>query len=1732
MVQKCIYIPEANQLHESNTEGKVISPLYKAFFAVTGDRDMAVKAYALCFSDKFQSAHASKIKFDDNYFNPTYRTAEPTFNSVKNLPEIKELLGSKESQLEALNKTLKAGIHTMNSALDIMGSLKRDANLNKKYIVQLTAISSGENAGKVNVTIVENTRTARKQLRHFLEQQTYKDLLTGALATSGVHTKYVDKINSVEDPLGMYSTMAPERVLDNLLTLIQIKEGKTISEKDKTQTLSEESGHFITDVAANSKQDSVVHRIYNRLFTTLKTHPEIVSSFLTTKEIIDTTSEIGDAQIIEAMGKIIGNIMMAERGKASTAKLSRTIAPLASRLWNNVLSTLVESKKWLAYITNQDNLRLHSKDLTSNSELTEEERAKLYEEIKDRLPNFNKAYLKNAVNSYVHTLINEFFSNQIDADTLEEAKQVTLFNKSTLESTRRANAISNYMKGFLRQMENMGLTQEDKGLKQFRKKLYSDIQNRKNILIHNSALAADLDVNFIYESLLNLQSLASTINTVTLQTSLGESLIQAVKGLEIGDLVKEVDFQKAFNECQKCIQFIAAFQSVIAQVEFFKSTSPTVYNASSLPALMESISPLATQLCTDIRERSHSLFEALLTTMNNGNEYITINRRMRKVAGEQIGKIKGKSYYTSELDKATYTIKELLEEYNDKDMNWYGMWILQANRSSDIITQIFASFTDYCKSEQNRELSKIQLDLLQKMDNLRKINGNTDTEWMYEVDEEGNLTGNILSEVNWGAWEKARDARWQELKDAWRLNHKEELKSWTADEAAQSMLKDLIGDYNAWYIANCEPQNDPILGNKINNDIELDVKWVPKKSLYRNETWFRLTPQQQAFINDYLKLKKYLDSKIEPYRRGATVLCRAPQFRGNVVNRFRHTKEGNWFKSGKRILAEKINETFFEDCLDTDFGCETTYNNLEDCLDPNHYSLELNLRVPLFGINKLTNIRRVNEGPNAQIKTAAKYATLGLYRPGEVKSVDNTNALSTDIFYSTMMYASMATNFEAMNLVGAAAFSGMYTLQDRRINDVVESIKAQYGNTSNIYKRFAKYVQMNVFGKYSNKNIFSIRGKQFVWEKFVKTLSANTSLRLLSGKSNSAWVNTSTGFNQITKEAAVGEHFTRKEFIAANKVYWTGIAQTAKHGDLMHYTETYRNNKLYRFIQFMDAQNKNNQHYKEMETTIPLALRLQWGMHWYENGDHWMQVIPYIAKAMHTTLYKVEEGEEVTDKDLRTQHDIRGFKDRFVKDGNVWENFNEEGINNQNGVTDTTAGNPYIGDYYIKNADGTFERWNPVSQSRFKDACRGLSDDLHGVYNSNDQAASTQNAIIASMFTMKKYFLGYSNSLYLPPIWSFTHKEDITGSMQAFKTLLGWAFQEKRKNILIPLSIGALTPLIAGLASTTVFPSSLLGAAAASWYGVFGNILKHNTKWQKNLREEGFSKSQVCALQRLNCTVLRFLLHSTISRLIAKGLINPSFDDDNNPEDSVDEKIATRILGIEDYKQAVAALKSKKNAKDPGFLYTIIMKNYLQPFDSQETYLQNRKDQNAMYYLLANMYYFNSRLAWEQQVINPINILLDARQPWDELQTQWKEVIGFVSPTWVSGLVDTFQLLHSATEEFKAGNANILRDKKINDFKTLAAVCNIEIPEGTDLSTNTKADIFFMQNMDKIYNSDWFKYHNWWEIYGTFKFLHLKTSGNNFLNKAYKYSPGLWNDGYWTGDGFTATERYRMGRKG
>lgn len=762
--------------------------------------------------------------------------------------------------------------------------------------------------------------------------------------------------------------------------------------------------------------------------------------------------------------------------------------------------------------------------------------------------------------------------------------------------------------------------------------------------------------------------------------------------------------------------------------------------------------------------------------------------------------------------------KETSKEYFDRnlrtlenDISLYERYIASMSNNSDVIGQIMDKVVKE-KGKIANDITNSIWDQLRILEKRFKDIEHVKLRDLFETLDDGSLSGNIISERNWGEWEKAREefmkSETQKFKEA-----NPDYTTYSEDYYALKWHEWMRPKMKEWNNENSEYNKEyKMYFPSINEDPN------SHKKDYKNYKFDKLMSNNKKlreWYHDYMELKKSIDKMLP---EGSNMPFRAPQVEGVFINKIKNKLAKKHSDNMKYDAAtEKFRDTFCEDSKASDYGSMMTYNSEEETILFNafEYEKEKINRIPLYAINKLKNMDK----------------------------------LSTNLFYSTLAYADMASNYKALDSIVDILEVGKNVLERRQVGGIKAENDADNEEKSLAYGRLLKFFEKQVYG-------MSAKKKNMFWltlDNIVALSSRISAYLFLGGNVHGGIVNLGTGFIEIFKEAAAGEEINLKDLKNANKIYFESII----------------NGKMNLLVRRWDSLGDNRQLYKEYKKNSIIYKALSKSIFLpYKLGEHYMQNIPYLALANSIKLWdknnneltlmdwyeKVDNEDALTGykkgKTLKIKDDKIFFKSKDGKNtydmiSNIIRKIETSSLTSAEPLTEEEE--KYLNENKLNLADrtNTVRRlkenmegltWTIKDESNFVDKAREICVRLHGIYNNYDKVA-LQNSIYGSaLLVMKGYVLGYIQRRFAPQHESVILKHDSEGTIDTlFKVLMLNGVQEKE--------IGKTLAFI---------------------------LMPFSKKSRMMLRECGFSPTQCANLRRNFMDYLFIIILSILKHLLRK----------------------------------------------------------------------------------------------------------------------------------------------------------------------------------------------------------------------------------------------------------------------
>lgn len=502
------------------------------------------------------------------------------------------------------------------------------------------------------------------------------------------------------------------------------------------------------------------------------------------------------------------------------------------------------------------------------------------------------------------------------------------------------------------------------------------------------------------------------------------------------------------------------------------------------------------------------------------------------------------------------SVESLLTEAQS-DISFMDRWLDSMADSSDILLQLFDAVVKKAKDTAR----------LQTMDDIRQIQefrervegfGITDFDWVFEIDNEGNKTGNYLGEINYGQFQKDLNEFEEYLKQKYGKNP-------SGDDAIRKMA-----ERDNWL----STHSIAIFGTP-----------QPNPSVYRNTQYDILTDNQRNILNEFLALKTKFDEKL-PKNRVAR--SKAIQMRKSSNQRLWEsiTSPSTLFDNIKESVTSSFLEREDDDQI---FGNTRIEKGLTDFAGNEFMTL------PVLFTNRLQN---PNELTDDVIGSLMAYAFMANQYEQMDKIIDPLEVGRTLVTEERKVRKTRGGNplvekFNALNI------------------DVANKI---FTSRSNIEQKLNDFFESQIYGKYlKDEGTFDMFGNKVNVNKLTSFILKGSSLAQLGFNWLANTANIATGLCMQNIEAAAGQFFGPKEMAKADAAYATALGpMMAELGNRI------KTNKLSLFFELFDVRQNFGSNIKRVQKKnwLQRLFGAEIAFLGQDAGDHWLYGRTAIAMAM------------------------------------------------------------------------------------------------------------------------------------------------------------------------------------------------------------------------------------------------------------------------------------------------------------------------------------------------------------------------------------------------------------------------------------------------------------------------------------------------------------------------------------
>lgn len=541
---------------------------------------------------------------------------------------------------------------------------------------------------------------------------------------------------------------------------------------------------------------------------------------------------------------------------------------------------------------------------------------------------------------------------------------------------------------------------------------------------------------------------------------------------------------------------------------------------------------------------------------------------IKPFVGESItvpfGKFKGKTMTAEDLVKVA-----------DKDISFFDRWLDSMADSSDYMLKVMDQAVK--KSKENARLDTINvLKQLQAATIRLEQAGVKNTDWMFERDSKGNLTGNYISEINQGLFKEKVREMFKSLNEKYGKN--------PVGDNAENYKR----ERQAWFDANMEVVNG---------------KKVPKLSIYGNKAFQNLNTAQKRYYDEVMEIKSKLDSYLpDKY----TTLTNAVKIRKDLLER---VKASDGVKSGAKQLWESLKDEFIRRSDDTEFGDRATVKDFEG----NEVQT-----LPIY-YTKLKEGESPNDLSTDIVSTLTAYAAMA-NDFNEMNKVIDVLELGRD----------MLKEREIVQTRGGKPLVEKFKSVGRK----VESTLTKSGDETRFMQRLNDFFEMQVYGRYmADEGTFG--NTKIDKGKVANFVNRITSLNMLGLNLLSGISNVTTGKIMMRIESFAGEFYNESNTLIADRNYGKALPEyLAEIGNRVKTSKLALWDELFNVMQEYETDVREvnfdrKTWFSRMFGTSALFLMNNAGEHWMQNRTSLALADAYKMKSPDGKIVSLWDAMEV-----------------------------------------------------------------------------------------------------------------------------------------------------------------------------------------------------------------------------------------------------------------------------------------------------------------------------------------------------------------------------------------------------------------------------------------------------------------------------------------------------------------------
>lgn len=424
-----------------------------------------------------------------------------------------------------------------------------------------------------------------------------------------------------------------------------------------------------------------------------------------------------------------------------------------------------------------------------------------------------------------------------------------------------------------------------------------------------------------------------------------------------------------------------------------------------------------------------------------------------------------------------YTLEQIISEA-DKDISFLDRWLNSMADSSDYFLKLMDQAVKATREKARRESLDMQKRILAAGIKLEQA-GVKNTDWMYERDEKGNLTGNFIAKIDHAKFIRERKKAFEEIVERYKDY---------PDGVKQDKMREA---FHTWTVANTEMSGNVRIPN----------------SYYHNPQYTQAMqdPAKRAFYEEMLALYRDLNQMIpESYRSK----WGAPRIRKDWIERAKDRGVSGF----PGFIEESVKDAFVirED--------DTQYATSSGLLDYEGNPVKV---LPIFFTGNST-LSNMNDMSTDTVSTMIRFAEMAInYK--HMSNVVDAIEIGKQVFADREIQITRG----GKPLVQHMTVFGQHVTQPSKIK----------GKDSKAYSKLNDLIDARVYGLWEVDE--GTIGKSNVsWNKTIHGINTLTSLNALAVNLLAGISNVATGTVMMRIESFCGEFFNVKDTTKADLIYF------------------------------------------------------------------------------------------------------------------------------------------------------------------------------------------------------------------------------------------------------------------------------------------------------------------------------------------------------------------------------------------------------------------------------------------------------------------------------------------------------------------------------------------------------------------------------------------------------------------